>query len=188
MGTTVAGTPVDRLAVAIRMRLGPGTRWRLRTYPARNAVELIPDMPPTGDVVLAAITEDSLRDAVVSYARERAAELHAPLRLVHVWTGHCRQIGGLRLLPELPAHADLMLAAAARDGLTPVERAAAERQILHDEDPGTALRVLADHAGLLVVGAAADPVGSTTGALIGHTVCPLALVGYRPTGGVIGPS
>ncbi|GAA0430738.1 hypothetical protein Aca07nite_39670 [Actinoplanes capillaceus] len=176
MDTTTAHTSVDELTAAIRTRLGPETHWRLHTHPDGNAVELIPDTPPPGDVVLAAITGDTRVGAVVSYARARAAELHAPLRLVHVWTGHCWEIDAYRMGPETPAQADLMLATAMREGLTPTETAATERQILHDDDAGAALRALADHAALLVVGAAAGPVGDTTGSLIGHTACPLALV------------
>ncbi|MBO3740232.1 universal stress protein [Actinoplanes flavus] len=182
MDTMTAHTSTGELIAAIRARLGPETHWRLRPHPDRDAVELVPDTPPPGDVVLAAITEDARLGAVVDYARARAAELHAPLRLVHVWTGRGRKIGAVRMSPESPAHADLMLATAVRDGLTPAETAAAERQILHDDDPGAALRALADHAVLLVVGAAAGHVGDTTGALIGHTACPLALVAAGPAG------
>ncbi|GGN84532.1 hypothetical protein GCM10010112_64000 [Actinoplanes lobatus] len=190
MDTTTALTSVDRLAAAIRTRLGPESRWRLRVHPDRYAVELIPQAPPPAALVLAAITEDARQDAVMTYARLRATELRARLRLVHVCTGRGRETDGVRMRPETLAQADLLLAAAVHDGLGPAEIAAAERQILHDEDPGAALRVLAEHAALLVVGADADAVGATSGALIGRTACPLALVlaGARPPDGAIDPA
>ncbi|MEV0895411.1 universal stress protein [Actinoplanes sp. NPDC049802] len=175
MDTTASYTSVERLAAAIREHLDADGPWRPHADPDRHAVELTPATRPPGDVVLAAITEDAALDAVLGYARARAAEQGLPLRLVHVWTGHGREAAGVRMRPESLAHADLLLASAAHELGMP-----AERQILHDTDPGAALRALGDHAALLVVGASPDLHGHTARALVGRTACALALVVPRP--------
>jgi hypothetical protein len=74
--------------------------------------------------------------------------------------------------------ADRLLSAVLYDHLGESDAAAAEREILHDDDPARALCALSAGASLLVVAAGAgdEPLGHTARALVGVTRCPLAVL------------
>jgi universal stress protein family protein len=137
--------------------------------------------------VLAAIDDDNGAGPVLAYALGRAAALGAPLRLVHVCTGHPK-CGG-RDHAEM-SDADHLMSGCLAQCVPPDEAVPVERQILHDADPVRALIALSRQARLLVVASASDPhapdgqLGSTALRLAGHAHCPVAIVPAAPvTGG-----
>lgn len=173
---TTTGTAVAALAAAVRERLPHGTRWLVRPAPEHGVVDLVHGAGRPVEVVAAAITEDGHTHEVVRHAGLRAGAVGARLRVVHVWSG--RRTGPVDGL----AHTDLLLSLALYDALDPDVAAASEREVLHDRDPGRALRALSKEVGLLVLAAGSDrlttqrPLGETAGALVGRTRCPLVLV------------
>jgi K+-sensing histidine kinase KdpD len=169
MDTKLNGLAVDRLAAAVRERLGSDRADRVRRYPEYGVVEVITPSRPAGTVVVAAISDDAGSGAVVRYANHRAQDLGLRLRVTHVW--HRRSA----------AVTDLLLTSVLFDCLEPHEAAAAERAILHDPDTGRALRALSHESRLLVVSSATEVtdsrlLGDTVASLIGRTACPLAIV------------
>jgi hypothetical protein len=169
MDKTLSGIAVDRLAAAVRARLGDDQADRVRGYPEHGVVEVSTPAAPQGIMVLAAVTEDAGACAVVRYANHRARELGLPLRVAHAWSQRSATV------------TDLLLTSTLFDCLNPDDAAAAERAILHDPDAGRALRALSRECHLLVVSSATSPAGSrilgdTATALIGRTACPLAIV------------
>lgn len=125
----------------------------------------------TGNVVLAAIDDDTGAGPVLTHARAEAARLGVPLRVVHVWARRRQRM----------ADADRMTSRRIADHLPPEVAAVVERQLLHDADPVRALIPLSRGAALLVVAAKADgSLGGTASRLIGHTSCPLAIVPPTP--------
>ncbi|GIF02709.1 universal stress protein [Actinoplanes siamensis] len=175
-------TPADHLATAIRERLPEGAQWRVRPTGDLHAVDVIGSAGAAGPVVAAAVTDDAHATDVLAHAWNRASELGATLRAVHVWTGLGTARCGFRSHPDRPPGADLLLSEALYEVLAADEVDAAEREILHDPDPARALRTLSTQVGLLVVAAASEPMtpdrpfGETVGDLIGRTACPLTVV------------
>ncbi|GIF13878.1 universal stress protein [Actinoplanes teichomyceticus] len=168
MRTELSGSRLDCLAAAVSLRLPPGGRRALRADPCHGAVDVLGTPDPPGAVVLAAITDDHARHAVLEHAAGRARELGLPLRAVHVWDGH-------RPYP------DLLLDATCYADLDAGTAAAVRREIRRDRHPAHALSALSHHAALLVVAATgalgtARTLGATAAALIGHTACPLTIV------------
>jgi len=134
-------------------------------------------------VVVAAVDDDGNASRIIAYALANSARLRVPLRIAHVWVRRGTGAGGLRMpRQERIGHADRLLSAVLHDFVPDGERPMTERQILHDEDPAHALAALSREAVLLVVALNSDPTasdalpGHTTEGLIGHTVCPLAIL------------
>jgi nucleotide-binding universal stress UspA family protein len=141
--------------------------------PERGALRIVPGSStrPAGPVVLAAIDDDAGARPVLARAREEAARLGVPLRVVHVWANRRQRM----------AAADRLTSDCVADCLPSEEMGFAERQILHDADPARALVALSRDALLLVV--AAKPggsLGSTVRRLAGRARCPLAIVPAAP--------
>jgi hypothetical protein len=168
MNRTLSSIAVDRLAAAVRARLGDVPADRVHRFPEHGVVDVSTPATPDGAVVLAAVTEDAGACAVVRYANYRARELGVPLRVAHAWNRRSAMV------------TDLLLTSALFDCLNPHDAAAAERAILHDPDAGRALRALSRECRLLVVSSATTMTGSrllgnTVISLIGRTDCPLAI-------------
>ncbi|HEV8565859.1 MAG TPA: universal stress protein [Actinoplanes sp.] len=138
-------------------------------------------------VVAAAVDDDGNAGAIVQYAAAAARRADVSLRAVHVWTGS-RTLEDARMCwHERMSDADRLLTAVLYDNLAAEEADATERQILHDQDPVSALIALSTDVSLLVVAArcgstASDKLlGGTVRALAGRTACPLAVL--PPSGG-----
>jgi hypothetical protein len=100
-------------------------------------------------------------DEIIAYARTRSARLWVPLRVVHAWTERGIGPAGLRVLcRDRVDYADRLLSAVLHDHGPAAESTAAERQILHDDDPAHALVALSREAALLVVALNSDPTAS----------------------------
>lgn len=131
--------------------------------------------------VAAAVADDDSAGIVLRYAAAEARTLGVPLRAVHVWTGRDKPYGVRMNRYDRIFDGDRLLSAALYDHLPPDDAEAAERELLHDRDVAGALITLTAYSSLLVVAArsnqaAADPLGDTTRALVGRTVCPLAVL------------
>lgn len=168
MDRTQNSAAVDRLAAAVRARLGDDQAGRVHRFPDHGVVEVSAPARPDGTVVLAAIAEDAGARTVVRYANHRAWELGVPLRVAHAWSRRSATV------------TDRLLTSALFDYLDPRDAAAAERAILHDHDAGRALRALSHDCRLLVVSSATETtghrlLGDTVVSLIGRTACPLAI-------------
>jgi hypothetical protein len=133
--------------------------------------------------VVAAVDDDANPPSVLAYAAAEARRRRVALRVVHVWTESGPPAAGLPMCRhDGMADADRLLSTVLYDHL-PADEAAAERQILNDEDPVAALLALTAHASLLVVGANSSwpptrpaALGETVRALVGRTGCPLAVL------------
>ena len=138
-------------------------------------------------VVAAAVDDDGNAGAIVQYAAAAARRADVSLRAVHVWTGSRTLEDARTCWHERMSDADRLLTAVLYDNLAAEEADATERQILHDQDPVSALIALSTDVSLLVVAArcgstASDKLlGGTVRALAGRTVCPLAVL--PPSGG-----
>jgi hypothetical protein len=133
-------------------------------------------------VVAAAVDDDGNAGAIVQYAAAAAHRVDVSMRAVHVWTGS-RALEDARMCwHDRMSDADRLLTAVLYDNLAAEEADATERQILHDQDPVSALIALSTDVSLLVVAArcgatASDKVlGGTVRALAGRTACPLAVL------------
>jgi hypothetical protein len=166
MDRTLDSSAVDRLAAAISAHLGDERAGQVRRYPEHGVVEVTTPSRPEGTVVVAAIAEDPGSTAVVRYASHRARDLGVRLRVAHAWHRRSATV------------TDLLLSSVLSDSLRPIDAAAAERAILHDDDAGRALRDLSHECRLLVVSAATGSrlLGDTVISLIGRVACPLAVV------------
>ncbi|MFI7601927.1 universal stress protein [Actinoplanes sp. NPDC049681] len=136
--------------------------------------------PAPRAAVVAAVDDDGNPGPVVRYAAAEARRRSVPLRVVHVWG----ERGTARDAHDAMCDADRLLSAVLYDHLGDSDAAAAEREILHDDDPARALCALSADASLLVVAAGhgAAPLGHTARALIGVTRCPLAVLPPASTG------
>ena len=137
---------------------------------------------PTQGVVAAAVDDDGNAGALVRYAAAAAHRADVSMRAVHVWTGSRTLEDARTCWHERISDADRLLTAVLYDNLATEEADATERQILHDQDPVSALIALSTDVSLLVVAArcgstASDRVlGGTVRALAGRTACPLAVL------------
>jgi hypothetical protein len=136
----------------------------------------------TQGVVAAAVDDDGNAGALVRYAAAAAHRADVSMRAVHVWTGSRTLEDARTCWHERMSDADRLLTAVLYDNLATEEADATERQILHDQDPVSALIALSTDVSLLVVAArcgstASDRVlGGTVRALAGRTACPLAVL------------
>jgi nucleotide-binding universal stress UspA family protein len=133
-------------------------------------------------VVAAAVDDDGNPGSIVQYAAAAAHRVDVSMRAVHVWTGSEALDGPRMCWHDRMSDADRLLTAVLYDNLAAKEADATERQILHDQDPVSALIALSADVSLLVVAArrgatASDKVlGGTVRALVGRTACPLAVL------------
>jgi nucleotide-binding universal stress UspA family protein len=176
------GMACTDLAAAVRRELRHISAEAVDFDVSDNAVVVPGSSGARGDAVVAAAVEDDGNPGrVLRYAAARAVQLSIPLRVVHVWTGGT-DAGARRCRPDGISDADRLLSAVLYDHLPPEAADAAEREILHYDDPVNALLALSGDASLLVVGARSGPptptelLGDTARALVGRTTCPLAVL------------
>jgi hypothetical protein len=185
--TSVAEAPVvvgvDGLIAALLREVDHRTPDAVHPCLRGGAVVVgVPTRGIGGAAVAAAVDEDGNTGRIITYAADAAHRLHAPLRVVHVWTGRTATSGVLMAQHDSMSDADRLLSTIVYDHLPAEEVAATERAILHDDDPGRALVGLSARTSLMVIaarsgpGTTRDPLGATVRALLGRTACPLAVL------------
>jgi nucleotide-binding universal stress UspA family protein len=140
--------------------------------------------------VLLGVSEDAEGPAVIEYAFVEALVRGVELRVVHVWA----ELPGGALSTVDPfaydgaaaaEDADRLMAEALAGWTTKYPDVVVRRQAMHDPNVAHAMLGLSTYAALIVVGSRHHAglsgllLGSVTGALIGRTHCPLAVVPTR---------
>jgi nucleotide-binding universal stress UspA family protein len=139
---------------------------------------------PSGPVLVAVDDDDNV-GSVLQQGCEEARRLGVALRVAYVWS-YCRP-------PDCPHHrrchrdlgeASRLLNTLLDEHLTE-PGPAVERDVLHDDDPASALVELSAGASLLIIGSssdtprAEDSLGKTCRVLVGRSRCPVAVVRHH---------
>lgn len=143
--------------------------------------------PPTGaGPVLVAVDDDDNAGALLRYGCRLAARLGVSLRVAYVWSD-CRppDCTHHRRCHRYLAEAGRVLSELLDEHLAIDEARQVEWDVLHEDDPATALVALSASASMLVVGSSSDrppspaALSATTRAILGRTRCPVVVVPYR---------
>ncbi|MDY7088229.1 MAG: universal stress protein [Actinomycetota bacterium] len=132
--------------------------------------------------VLVAVDDEANAAVLLSRGHDAAVRLGVALRVVHIWS-RCRP-------PDCShhrrCHRDMeganRFSRRLLDEHLPEATAPVEREVVHDENPASALVALSVGASLLFIGAeaAGEAVGETTRALLDRAACPVTVVRDRP--------